>query len=399
MENNYNKEIELWKNGNGTIFEQIFEHAPDSMIIVNNDGKIIYNNKTSENMFNYVRDELIGKTVESLIPPRFRIRHIGHRKEYFSNPHVRNMGIGLALYGRRKDGTEFPADIMLSPLETDIGFFVLEVVRDITKQKDIEEKFDKELEIQIQERTSELERANESLQDEISMRQHLEESLKSYTNTLEEVNRVKDLFADIMRYNILDPLINIKMISETMKDEEDEIKRESLLTIKRDADKLIELIKNADKYTKLEAEGKLKKSMIDLTTVIRLTIDKFRNQLNEKNVKIEYLAKNKNYIMASPIIEDIFSNLIANTIKHSPEGSKIEVNIIDDDGFYKIYIKDWGTEITDEDKAKLFSSHNEIKNGVELILANRVAGLHEGNIWIEDNPEGGSVFFVKLPKK
>ncbi|MBI4445760.1 MAG: PAS domain S-box protein [Acidobacteria bacterium] len=123
------------------VYHSIFESAPDVVLVVDKEGRIARVNAQAEKMFGYNRDELIGQTVEILIPQRFAARHVAHRSNYLLEPRLRPMGAGLDLYGRRKDDTEFPVDLMLSPLDTDEGAFALAVVRDITERKRAEEKF------------------------------------------------------------------------------------------------------------------------------------------------------------------------------------------------------------------------------------------------------------------
>jgi len=122
-------------------FRSLLEAAPDAMIIANEKGEIVLVNQQTESVFGYNRSELIGKPVEQLMPSTFRQRHRHYRTEYFSNPKVRAMGSGLELFAVRKDGSQFPVEISLSPLETDEGILVSASVRDITERKRADEKF------------------------------------------------------------------------------------------------------------------------------------------------------------------------------------------------------------------------------------------------------------------
>jgi PAS domain S-box-containing protein len=120
-------------------FRALLESAPDATVIVDAAGRIVLANSQTLQLFGYAREELLGKKVEILIPPQLHDRHRVHRAMYFDEPRARPMGSGLELHGRRKDGSEFPVEISLSPLETEEGVLVSSAIRDITTRKRIEE--------------------------------------------------------------------------------------------------------------------------------------------------------------------------------------------------------------------------------------------------------------------
>ena len=121
------------------LFEQLFEFSPDAIVVTDSEGRITNANAQVQRAFGYTREELVGQPVETLIPERFRGVHPNHRQAYNAQPSVRPMGVGLELHGLRKDGTEFPVDIMLSPIETAEGRVTFSVIRDISGRKRMEE--------------------------------------------------------------------------------------------------------------------------------------------------------------------------------------------------------------------------------------------------------------------
>ena len=158
----------------------LFQSAPDAIVTVDADGRIERANDQAESMFGYTRQELIGQRIEMLIPARFQMQHAQHRTDYMLQPRMRAMGVGLELYGRRKNGAEFPVDIMLSPVQTQQGRSVIAVVRDISERKQAEEALRRsreDLELRVQERTAELRQINEQLETEIADRKAAERVL------------------------------------------------------------------------------------------------------------------------------------------------------------------------------------------------------------------------------
>jgi PAS domain S-box-containing protein len=154
------------------MFERLFDSAPDALLLTNEAGTITAINRQSEALFGYSREELVGKSVEVLIPDNLRDGHRSHREQYFHAPKVRPMGRGLNLSARRKDGTLCPVDLTLSPMRSKDGNVVLTAVRDITEQRTAQEA--------IQRQNAQLESANkelDALMNELRERQEMFERL------------------------------------------------------------------------------------------------------------------------------------------------------------------------------------------------------------------------------
>ena len=128
------------------LFRQLLESAPDAIVGIGRGGRIVLVNSQTEKLFGYTRDELIGEAVEKLVPHRYHGAHGGHRSGYFHDPRTRPMGAGLDLYGLRRDGSEFPAEISLSSIETEDGLLATAAIRDVTDRKNAEAKFQQLLE-------------------------------------------------------------------------------------------------------------------------------------------------------------------------------------------------------------------------------------------------------------
>jgi formate hydrogenlyase transcriptional activator len=184
------------------LFEKLFEFSPDAIIVADGNGRITQANYQAERFFGYTRAELIGLPVEILIPERFRGAHPGHRKNFSAQPSVRPMGIGLELYGRRKDATEFPVDIMLSPVETAEGRVVIGVIRDLSEKVRAKEELErKEREKQYLEEELDLEHSFEDIIGESAALKQILKQVETVAATdatvllLGETGTGKDLIA------------------------------------------------------------------------------------------------------------------------------------------------------------------------------------------------------------
>ncbi|HSG06285.1 MAG TPA: PAS domain S-box protein, partial [Nitrospiria bacterium] len=160
---------------------RILEAAPDGLVLVDREGRILAVNRQTLRMFGYEREELVGREIEMLIPERFRDGHVRLRDEFMGTTGTRPMGAGKTLFGCRRDGSEFPVDIGLSPIGAGPGIRVAAFIRDISLQNKVEEDLRRSregLEKRVQERTSELVKANYALESEINKKKKVESRLR-----------------------------------------------------------------------------------------------------------------------------------------------------------------------------------------------------------------------------
>ncbi|SNQ60223.1 hybrid sensor histidine kinase/response regulator [Candidatus Methanoperedens nitratireducens] len=230
--------------------------------------------------------------------------------------------------------------------------------------------------------------------------------LKNHVSRFKKADNLKNLFTNMTRQDILNLADVIKTTAELgLGEAKGEGVRNALLKIRSNTDMLIGMIKTASTYAMLvESIEKLERRRLDLNMIIRKVADSFKPELEKKNIKLEYQVKSDCSAMVNPMIEDAFSNLISNAIKYSPESSKIEAGIIKESKHWKIYVKDWGYGIREADRELLFKRFQRVdEKGVMntepgLAIVNRIAELHGGRVGVEDNPEGGCLFYVEIPE-
>ena len=223
---------------------------------------------------------------------------------------------------------------------------------------------------------------------------------------LERSNKLKDLFTDIMRHDLLNPAGAIKGFNEILYlKEEDAEKKKIIETIARQSDKLISMIDSAAKLAKFESSHQLDLKKKDLGAIVRNAAESMDHGLKDKNITLELAMPGRYPSQVNEVIEEVFSNLMSNAIKYSPEGSRIKVEIVDAGGYWKVHVIDNGDGITDENKSRIFerftrADRKGIKgSGLGLAIVKRIVDLHNGFVGVNDNPEGkGSMFWVALKK-
>jgi hypothetical protein len=221
---------------------------------------------------------------------------------------------------------------------------------------------------------------------------------------VEEANRIKNLFLDVLRHDLLNPAGVLDNYIDLMLEEAKESEKEDLLAMKRAVRKLLEIIEDATKFAKLESIKPEFKD-IDLDSTLKNVIEDFEPLLKEVGMEVEYKSPGSLPIRASPLLYDVFANLLSNAIKYAKDGKKVSIEVEDDGENYIIRVKDFGEGVPDEFKEIIFERFKrKEKRGVKgtglgLAIVKRIAEIHGGEVWVEDNSPKGAVFVVKLPKQ
>ncbi|WP_406661948.1 GAF domain-containing protein [Methanolobus sp. ZRKC3] len=232
------------------------------------------------------------------------------------------------------------------------------------------------------------------------------ENLREYAEELERSNEMKDLFTDILRHDLLNPAGIIKGYTDVLLESEDDEERMGMLkTIDRNNSKLIDIIRSAASFAKLDTIDSIEFNDMDIALMLRRIVENLKPLSDEKQMFVEDIPNGSYMAKVNPMIEEVFVNLLSNAIKYSPEKERIIIDILDYDEDWKVTFTDFGTGVKDEDKPKLFERFKRVdKSGVKgtglgLAIAKKITELHGGHIGVEDNPAAkGSVFWVTLKK-
>ncbi len=365
-------------------FRELLEAAPDAIIEVDREGRIVLLNRVTEELFGYSRKELLGANVDTLLPSGMLAKHAEHRAKYWANPATRPMGRGYVLKARRKNGTEFPVEISLSPVRAEGGFRVTAIIRDVTAQKQIEE---------------DIRLANQELE-----LRHRE---------AERANSLKSEFLASMSHELRTPLHTILGFTELLQEEIEgplnEKQKRFIRHVHQDSLHLLELINDILDLSKIEA-GRMDLHIegTDLATVASETLATMRQLAESKGISIENGVSKTVYVLADPVrLREILTNLVSNAVKFTPDGGRVWTEMCrTPDGFVEITVGDTGVGIAPEDQQVIFDKFRQVGSttrgiregtGLGLAIVKRLVEMHGGSITVASEPGRGSRFTFTMP--
>jgi PAS domain S-box-containing protein len=364
-------------------FRLAVDAAPAAMILVDRLGTIVMVNTITERVLGYTRDEIVGQSIERLLPARFQEHHAGYRAAFAADPHSRPMGMGRDLYALHKDGSEVPVEIGLSPIDTAEGRFVLAAVTDITSRKQVEEE-----------------------------RQQLLQREQAAHAEADAANRAKDQFLAMISHELRTPLNAIVGWSDmlrrgTLPESRRARAVEAIYDSAKRQGQLIEELLDVGRI--MSGKLRLERTAVDLQDIVRGAVDvvQVSRQAKRIDVTVDIDASLGPLYADATRLQQVVWNLVSNAIKFTPEGGAVHVRVHHRDSEVELVVTDTGQGIPAPFLAAIFEAFQQADGsstrrhgglGLGLAIAKHLVEAHGGTISAESPGDGqGATFTVRLP--
>ncbi len=332
-------------------------------------------NGQTEKLFGYPREELVGRPVEMLMPERYRGPHSGHRRAFSFNPQPRSMGRGLDLFGLRKDDSEFPIDVSLSPLPPEAGILVASTIRDMSAQR------------------------------------LLEDDLRRRTRELEEADRHKDHFLAAFAHEFRSPLAVLTNLAHLLRSPQADaaVRQRAVDALGRQTAHMARLVEDLlDVSLVRKGSVTLRCEPVDLWAVLSNAVELCQPVLDARRHQLEVAQFSEPLWVSGdpPRLVQVVSNLLTNAAKYTPEGGNIWLSAAREDDAAAIRVRDNGVGIPREMLSRVFDLFVQVESesgsragglGIGLTLVRRLVELHGGTVNVTSGGPGqGSEFVVRL---
>ena len=362
------------------LFQGFIEPAPDAMVIADRDGSIVLVNAAMERLFGYHRDELIGKEIEVLMPARYREIHLKHMQYFVANPRPRSMGEGRQLFGLRKDASEFPMELNLSPLETASGLHIASAIRDVSARKMMEEAAKQK--VTLERKADELTRANDELK----------------------------LFAFVAAHDLQEPARMVasytQLLARRYAGRLDADADEFIAYAVEGAQRMQSLIRDLLAYCRVETAGEAFRETSS-EAALELAVLHLQNAIGDAGAVISH--DKLPTVVADPTqLLQLFQNLIGNAIKyHGSDPPKVHISARLSYALKWIFsVQDNGIGIEAKFYDKIFGMFQRLHGredfsgtGIGLTICKKIIERHGGRIWLESEAGKGTTFYFTIPDR
>jgi PAS domain S-box-containing protein len=337
---------------------------PDTVVVTDAKGRILFANPAVQKFFGYSRDQLIGQDVEILVPPKDHSVHIAHRAAYMANPTARPMGAGLDLHAVRSNGTEFPVDVSLGFANTESGRMVIATIHDLTEDKRRE--------------------------------------------------RMKLEFIATVSHELRTPLTSIMgplaLVVGGRAGALPSSAAHLLEIASKNCQRLATILNDILDFAKIgSGEMVFDVKPIDVSSLVEQQIGAIRGFAEQYEVRVRFDPGDAHGTVQADAdrLAQVVNNLISNAIKFSPRGAEVVIKLENRNGIVRILVHDHGPGIPDEFKDRIFEKFFQIEAtdarqkggvGLGLSIVKDIVGRLHGEVGFENTPDGGTTFYVALPR-